>query len=172
MAQQINIARAATEVQEEDEDDPNPTVPEELGYDELKSLIAKHDHWLDKRLKRHCNDVAAVEAKKVIVEQHTIELNELQEKAATTALQIDGYKSTSAELTQRQAESRSTSGQGRVNPALCSGHARRDTVRRKMRGGRDHRHPHFRPPTARGAVLVGEACGRHRRVAVATSRRS
>ena len=41
----VNTAPTATEGQEEDED-PNPTIPEEHAYNELKSLISKHDRWL------------------------------------------------------------------------------------------------------------------------------
>ena len=46
-ARPVNAAPTATERQEEDED-PNPTIPEEHAYNELKSLISKHDRWLDK----------------------------------------------------------------------------------------------------------------------------
>ena len=62
----------------EEDENIDPTVLEELDYDAIKVLIARHDSWPDRRLQRHVNELAAIEAKRVIVELHNKELEDLQ----------------------------------------------------------------------------------------------
>ena len=56
----------ATE-EHEDEEEGTPTILEEPDYDTLKTLITKHDRWLDRRMKCHANEITAIELKKEVV---------------------------------------------------------------------------------------------------------
>ena len=54
-------------LQEEDDQDiadapVNPAIPEDMDYDSVKKLLFRYDRTLERRVKRHRNEMSAVEA--------------------------------------------------------------------------------------------------------------
>ena len=54
-------------VKEEDEADPNPTLPEELDYESVRKELQKYGRVLRRRKKRRANELSAVEAQQCLV---------------------------------------------------------------------------------------------------------
>ena len=81
----------------------NPSLLEDRDYEETKKTLGKYERALERRIKGHNNEIAAVSAQKAIVDEHVATLASLQGTVGATPDQIEGYTATIAELSQRQA---------------------------------------------------------------------
>ena len=56
----------------------NPTLHEDMDYEAIRNMILKYDRALERRVKRHSNETAAVETQRLIVDDHVATLSLLQ----------------------------------------------------------------------------------------------
>ena len=81
----------------------DPTIPEDLDYDGVRRSLVKCERVLERRSKRHLNELASVEAKQQMIVTHQAELAVLQATADATLAEMQVCKDTIAELSDRQA---------------------------------------------------------------------
>ena len=120
---------------DENFDDTNMTIPEDLDYEAIRRQVWKVDRVIERRLKRHATEAAAVESQQALVLEHAAVLQERQAKAEKTAEEIASLRATAASLSQRQAALAAERARVQSHPPVAIGNAAADDMRlQKDRG--------------------------------------
>ena len=86
-----------------EDDDLNPTLPEDLDYDNIRRMMLRFERLLQRRTKRHASELAAVADMQQLIAAQQAELVTLQSTADSTFHEMQGFKDSIAELSERQA---------------------------------------------------------------------
>ena len=89
---------------EEADIEPDPTIAEDLGYDEIRKRLLKCETALRKRQKRHEKELNAVQEMEQYIDEQRSQLAVLQSKADATGSEIHDFAATIASLSARSTE--------------------------------------------------------------------
>ena len=81
----------------------DPTIPEEMCYDEVRRSLARYERVLERRTKRHGHEVAAVEDQQQLIATRQSVFVHIQSTADTTLAEMQEIRATIAQLTDWQA---------------------------------------------------------------------
>ena len=81
----------------------DPTLPEEMGYEDVRVALVKFERVLQRRTRRHKNEMERVVEKQKLIDSHQAELILLQSTADATMAEMQDCKASIAELSERQA---------------------------------------------------------------------
>ena len=91
-----NEAQRQADAIEEIDIDPDPTVPEDMGYDEIRKKLLKCEIALRKKQKRHERELKEVREMEQYIQEQQSELSLLQGKADATGSCIQEFAATIA----------------------------------------------------------------------------
>ena len=97
-------AQMQADAPEELDIDPDPTIPEDLGYDEIRKKLLRCETALRKKQKRHERELNEVREMEQYIEEKRTQLAVLQDKADATGSDIQEFAATIAALSARSTE--------------------------------------------------------------------
>ena len=100
----MEVERVTTQTLRDDDDldvdeeanDIDPTIPEDMGYDEVRRSLQKFERLLQRRTRRHGNDAALVADRTELIAGQQAELVSLQSIADATLVEMHSLESANA----------------------------------------------------------------------------
>ena len=98
----------------------DPTLLEEMGYEEVRRALAKLERALQRRTRRHKNELERAADKQRLIDAQQAELVLLQSTADSTEAEMQDCRASIAELSERQAGRRGQSEDTGASRVSCS----------------------------------------------------